>query len=374
MQFCIGIHACLGSDRKLTGETSSIGALRNSRTHRRRGRVSGRPDIIAGVQAAESAFQERERDRDRLNTRVGITEPSYAPTTIHVVIPAKAGTQLRAWVPAFGNVIQSQFPTCRLRRQKPRASGGFLLRSLGEFAIPQQSSLRLRCPFPNPKTPLGDWITSPFAGMTTRGTKRHRQMKHLFRLGHVYPAPKILTYLISSTNRHGRAWSGHPRLCYEGHEKTWMAGSSPAMTTVARILGESELRPLVLHAQCRTNNSLTFFLHLSLQRRHVRRNGRVGRLPIYAKANQASHAFCRAVGPQATGDAPRWLIPARNLPCGRTCAWSIELYCSSPAGRFTLVPVAGGRVPSVLDIASGSIGRSPAGTGRPRYQHEAATP
>ena len=56
-----------------------------------------------------------------LRTRVGITESSYAPTTIHVVIPAKAGTQLRAWVPAF-------------------------------------------------------------AGMTTRGTKRHRQMKHLFRL------------------------------------------------------------------------------------------------------------------------------------------------------------------------------------------------
>ena len=54
-------------------------------------------------------------------TRVGITESTYAPTTVHVVIPAKAGTQLRAWVPAF-------------------------------------------------------------VGMTTWGTKRHRQMKHLFPL------------------------------------------------------------------------------------------------------------------------------------------------------------------------------------------------
>ena len=40
--------------------------------------------------------------REILRTQARISELSCPPTTIHVVIPAKAGTQARNWVPAFG--------------------------------------------------------------------------------------------------------------------------------------------------------------------------------------------------------------------------------------------------------------------------------
>jgi hypothetical protein len=39
----------------------------------------------------------------------------------------------------------------------------------------------------------------------------------------------------SFSTRHGRIYSGHPRLEDDVSSKTWMAGTSPAMTAMASI-------------------------------------------------------------------------------------------------------------------------------------------
>ena len=69
-----------------------------------------------------------------------------------------------AWVPAFGNVIQSRFSACRLPAPKSEGGRGLLLGFLGELVIPQQANSRLRYPFPNSRASGGDWMTSPLRG------------------------------------------------------------------------------------------------------------------------------------------------------------------------------------------------------------------
>src|SRR5271166_1674186 len=60
---------------------------------------------------------------------------------------------------------------------------------------------------------------------------------HDGRVQILYQRTDLMTY--RWTHRHGVARPRHPRLYCEQHEKTWMAGTSPAMTM--RGAGESAM-------------------------------------------------------------------------------------------------------------------------------------
>ena len=64
------------------------------------------------------------------------------------------------------------------------------MRSLGELSTPEQSNSRFRCPFPNPKMPGRDWITSSKAGTQARRYKATR-LGPRFRERNPIPIPHL---------------------------------------------------------------------------------------------------------------------------------------------------------------------------------------
>ena len=134
-------------------------------------RALAQPVLRAGCRAGWCAARSRKHPRRAAGRR------RPGPEAVH---PRESGDPAR--VPGFRNVTQSQFSACRLPAPRSAGGQGLLLGFLGKLVIPQQANSRLRCPFPNSRASGGDWITSPFAGMT-RGSLPMRQMILLFGPG-----------------------------------------------------------------------------------------------------------------------------------------------------------------------------------------------